>query len=174
MNMRALNGLRCNAPRFVALAGACCLAAALAACEGGSTTDHGGLNGTAGGSQTGGGTANNTGGGLPGPVGPGNLTTASASVARRLSRTELANVVRDVLGEDSGAANKFLSEDVYRPFDNDYTVQHASGALIESLEALATDIADRAMLPANRAKVVTCTPTGPGDAACLRSTIETI
>jgi Protein of unknown function (DUF1588)/Protein of unknown function (DUF1592)/Protein of unknown function (DUF1595)/Protein of unknown function (DUF1585)/Protein of unknown function (DUF1587) len=173
--MRALNELRCSAPHFVALAGACCLAASLAACEGGSTTNHG-VNGTAGGAQTGGGTANGTGGGsgLPGPVGPGNLSTASASVARRLSRVELSNVVRDVLGDDSGAANKFLSEDVYRPFDNDYTVQHASGALIESLEALATDIADRAMLPANRAKIVTCTPTGPGDAACLRTTIETI
>src|SRR5882724_6231 len=176
MNMRALNGLRCSAPRFVVLAGACSLAASLAACTGGGSSTHNGGNGSAGTLQTGGGSG--PGGGGPGVVtggsGPGNLTTASASVARRLSRTELANVVRDVLGDDTGAAEKFLSEDVYRPFDNDYTVQHASGALIESLEALASDIADRVMLPANRAKIVTCTPTGPGDAACLRSTIETL
>src|SRR5207253_103581 len=102
---------------------------------------------------------------VTGGAGPGNLTTASASVARRLSRAELANVVRDVLGDDTGAAEKFLSEDVYRPFDNDYTVQHASGALIESLEALATDIADRVMLqdPEVPYRIETGTSTGqPG------------
>ncbi len=109
-----------------------------------------------------------------GNVGPGNLSSASASVARRLSRTELTNVVRDVLGDESGAAAKYLAEDVYRPFDNDYTVQQASRALIESLEAMATDIADRAILPTNRGKVVPCMPSGPGDAACLRSTIESV
>ena len=92
------------------------------------------------------------------------MTTASASVARRLSRTELANVLRDVLADDSGATGKFLAEDVYRPFDNDYMEQKASSALIESLEALASDVATRAILPENRAKVVPCTPTGPGGA----------
>jgi hypothetical protein len=107
-------------------------------------------------------------------TGPGKLSTASASVARRLSRTELSNLVRDALGDDSGAPAKFLSEDQYRPFDNDYTVQNASGALIESLEATANEIAARAVLPENRGKIVPCTPTGPGDAACLRSTIENV
>jgi len=82
--------------------------------------------------------------------------------------------VRDVLADESSAPAKFLSEDQYRPFDNDYTVQSASSALIESLEATANDIAARAVLPANRGRIVPCTPTGPGDAACLRSTIESI
>jgi hypothetical protein len=91
-----------------------------------------------------------------------------------LSRTELTNLVRDVLGDDSGSTAKFLAEDQYGPFDNDYTLQHASGALIESLEAMADDVADRAVSAANRAKIVPCTPTGPGDAACLRRTIETV
>jgi hypothetical protein len=95
-------------------------------------------------------------------------------VARRLSRTELLNVVRDVLGDDSGAPAKYLAEDEYRPFDNDYTVQRASRALIESLEAAAVDVANRATLPENRAKTVPCTPTGPGDAACLKTFIETV
>ncbi|HYP91071.1 MAG TPA: DUF1588 domain-containing protein, partial [Polyangiaceae bacterium] len=62
----------------------------------------------------------------------------------------------------------------YRPFDNDYTVQSASRALIESLEATAEDIAARAILPNNRGKLVPCQPTGPGDAACLRQTIESV
>ena len=95
-------------------------------------------------------------------------------MARRLSRTELSNVVRDVLGDDTGTAATYLADDEYRPFDNDYTVQRASSALIESLEALAGDIARRAVSPENRGKVVPCTPTGPDDAVCLRTFIETV
>jgi hypothetical protein len=170
MNMHALNGLKCSAPRFVAFALACGVSASLAACGTDSSNGH---NPGAAGSQASGGSGVGPGGGN-GPVGPGNLATASASVARRLSRTELTNLVRDVLGDDSGAAAKYLAEDVYRPFDNDYTVQQASSALIESLEATATDIADRAVSATNRAKVVPCTPAGPDDAACLRKTIETV
>jgi len=168
--MHALNGLKCSAPRFLAWVGACCFAVSLTACEGGSSTPGAKSNGSAG-SSSAGGNGNGTGGGS---VGPGNLSTASASVARRLSRTELTNLVRDVFGDDSGSPAKFLAEDQYGPFDNDYTLQHASGALIESLEAMADDVADRAVSAANRAKVVPCTPTGPGDAACLRRTIETV
>src|SRR5688572_10411141 len=149
MGMRALNGLRCSAPRFVALASACWLAATLAACGGGSDLPH---SGSAGSGGAPGGAGN--GSGAVGNVGPGNLKTASASVARRLSRTEYSNVMRDVLGDSTSAINKYLSEDEYRPFDNDYTVQAASRALIESLEAAADDIAARAVLPENRAKTV--------------------
>ncbi len=165
--MHALNGLKCAFPRFVGLASVCCVTAVLAGCGTDSSAAGSHANG---GSQNGGGSS----AGGSGPVGPGNLSTASASVARRLSRAELASVLRDVLGDDVGAANKFLNDDVYRPFDNDYTVQAASRALIESLEALADDVAARAILPANRGKVVPCTPTGPGDTACLKSTIESV
>jgi len=154
---------------------ACALSLSMVACNGGSSsasTDSGagGESANGGNAQTGGGSAQ-TGGSS---TGPGKLSTASATVARRLSRTELSNLVRDVLGDESSAPAKFLSEDQYRPFDNDYTVQSASSALIESLEATANDIAARAVLPANRGRIVPCTPTGPGDAACLRSTIESI
>jgi len=165
--MHALIGHRCSV-----LIVASALSLALAACEGGAssaaTNGAGNASAHGGNSQTGGGSAQ---GGESG-VGPGRLSTASASVARRLSRTELSNLVRDALGDDGSAAAKFLSEDQYRPFDNDYTVQGASSALIESLEATANDIAARAVLPANRNRIVPCTPTGPGDTACLRSTIE--
>ena len=170
--MHAPHGLRCSAPRFVALAGACGFAISLAACDA-----ETGVNGP--GSATGGTTQGSAGSGTgPGSggstVGPGNLTTASASVARRLTRTELSNMLRDVLGDDGSAIAKYLSDDEYRPFDNDYTVQRASRALIESLEATATEVAARALLPENRAQVVPCTPTGPGDAQCLRATIESV
>lgn len=170
MGMRALNGLRCSAPRFVALASACSLAATLVACGGGSSADNDGSASGSGGVPGGGG----SGSGAVGNVGPGNLKTASASVARRLSRSEYSNVMRDVLGDSTGAINKYLSEDEYRPFDNDYTVQAASRALIESLEAAADDIAARAVLAENRANTVPCTPSGPGDVACFRTIIETL
>lgn len=167
--MHALSGYGCSA-----LLIACGLSLSMSACGGGASsasTDGAGNASAHGGSgQTGGGSGQ-TGGGS---AGPGKLSTASASVARRLSRAELSNLVRDALGDDSSAAAKFLNEDEYRPFDNDYTVQNASSALIESLEATATDIAARAVLPENRGKIVPCTPTGPGDAACLRSTIESV
>jgi len=169
--MRAQNGL--SVPRVIGLASACALAVALAAC--GSSTAAGGNAGTAGGVQSGG--ATGTGGGSGdsgGPGGPGNLSTASASVARRLSRSELTNLAKDALGDDGVATLKYLAEDEYGPFDNDYALQKASLALIESLEAAADDIAARAVLPANRGKVVPCNPTGPGDASCLRSTIESV
>ena len=168
--MHALNGLRCRAPRFASWASVCCVAASLIGCGTDTSSPGGNANG-AGSTQTDGGNGPGAGGGNSGP---GNLTTASASVARRLSRAELTSVVRDVLGDDTGAPAKFLNDDVYRPFDNDYTVQAASRALIESLEAMADDVAARAVLPANRAKIVPCTPTGPGDTACLKSTIESI
>jgi hypothetical protein len=157
-------------PRFVGLAGACGLALSLAACEGESTVQSGNT-GTGGTTQ---GTAGSGPGSGGSAVGPGNLTTASASVARRLTRSEFAHLVRDVLGDDGVAVARFLADDEYKPFDNDYTVQRASRALIESLEATAEEIAALAVTPENRGKVVPCTPTGAGDAQCLRATIEQV
>ena len=100
--------------------------------------------------------------------------TASASVARRLSRTEIDATVRDLLGDTTNPAGRFLAEDEFTPFDNDYTRQNPSAALIDSLEATAGDIAARVLAPATRSRIVTCTPTGPGDAACFRQVIETV
>jgi hypothetical protein len=99
---------------------------------------------------------------------------ASESVGRRLSQAELDNTVRDIFG-DTTRPSKLLLEDEYAPYDNDYTLQQASRALIDSLEAFAEDVAKRAVSdPAQRAKIVPCTPTGPGDTACFKQTIETL
>ncbi|HEY8944765.1 MAG TPA: DUF1592 domain-containing protein, partial [Polyangiaceae bacterium] len=128
-----------------------------------------------------------TAGGLPGAVsGRGGATGASGatgqggpaafeSVARRLSRTELNNVLADVLGDSTNPANQFLLEDEYAPYDNDYTLQSASQALIDGLNAFAEDVARRALAdPARRAALVPCSPTGPGDASCFRQVIESV
>ena len=79
-------------------------------------------------SSTGGGPKTGSGGTMsPGSDGGELSIIASASVARRLTRAELDNTVRDLLGDNTAPAAKFLIEDEYRPFDNDYTAQAASG-----------------------------------------------
>ena len=94
---------------------------------------------------------------------------AMESGARRLSQAELDNTLRDLLGEDTAPAARLLNEDEFRPFDNDYTIQQASDALITSLEVLADEVAERAVAdPARRAALVPCTPSGPGDGQCFR------
>jgi hypothetical protein len=118
-----------------------------------------------------------------GPSGGGNgagasgagTFVASESVARRLSQAELDNTVRDVFGDESHPATRFLSEEEYAPYDNDYTLQQASKTLIESLDALAEDVATRLMADAAvRAKLVPCTPSGPGDADCFREVVSSL
>ena len=93
--------------------------------------------------------------------------------ARRLSQAELDNTLRDLLGEDSAPAARLLNEDEFRPFDNDYTIQQASDALITSLEVLADEVAERVTSdPARRAVLVPCTPASAGDEACFRTFLE--
>src|SRR4051812_1350679 len=63
--------------------------------------------------------------------------------ARRLSRNEYDNTVRDLLLDDSRSGFAKLPEDVNDPFDNDYTTQQPSGVLVESAETLASEAATR-------------------------------
>jgi hypothetical protein len=134
------------------------------------SADGGGLgpNGSGGaGAGRGGGPGGNAGSG----AGAGVL--AAESVARRLSRAELDNTLRDLLGDDSAPASQLLTEDAFTPYDNDYTSQTASGALIDSLELLASDVAARVVGDsALRARLVPCTPSSAGDEACFRSVVE--
>jgi Protein of unknown function (DUF1592)/Protein of unknown function (DUF1588)/Protein of unknown function (DUF1595)/Protein of unknown function (DUF1585)/Protein of unknown function (DUF1587) len=98
---------------------------------------------------------------------------ASASEARRLSRTELDNTLRDLLGDSTAPASKMLSEDRFTPFDNDYTTQRASGALVDSLELLARAVATRALAnTTQRSQVVPCMPASNGDQACFERTVR--
>lgn len=93
---------------------------------------------------------------------------------RRLSRVELDATVRDLLGDDSARARRLLPPDATDPFDNDYRLQLASGALVEAAEALATELSEVALIdPLTRARLLPCQPTGAADAACLRAFIET-
>ena len=76
---------------------------------------------------------------------------------RRLSQAELDNTLFDLLGETTSPASRLLNEDEFRPFDNDYTIQQASDALITSLELLAEQVArDTVADPDRRAAVRYC------------------
>lgn len=95
------------------------------------------------------------------------------SMARRMTPVELDNTIRDLLFDDSISAMTYVSESEYTPFDNNYAFQDASGALIESLEVYARDIAQGLINdPLRRDMVVPCTPTGPDDATCFRAFVE--
>jgi len=98
---------------------------------------------------------------------------AVESGVRRLSQAELDNTLRDLLGEDTAPASRLLNEDEFRPFDNDYTIQQASDALITSLEALADEVAARAVGDAaRRGALVPCVPADPSDAECFREFLD--
>lgn len=161
------------------------LAIALLACSGkiepGGDTAHPGRGGAQGdGSAASAGSGSGADGGVDAPGGGtggssagGAAFVASASVARRLSRAEFDNSVRDLLGDDTHPATRLLSEELYSPYDNDYAAQTASGALIDSLEALATDVAGRVIADASmRARIVTCTPKSAGDVDCFREIVS--
>ncbi len=159
----------------------CCAAACWIGCSGaieGDDGSNGSPNGSpSGASGTDGVAGGFSGNGASGSSGDGGVTggsfLASDSVARRLSRAEFDNTVRDLLGDDTRPATRLLAEDLYAPYDNDYRTQTASGALIDSLEGLAADVATRAVsTPELRARLVPCTPTGPGDAACFAEVAE--
>ncbi|MFT3709845.1 MAG: DUF1592 domain-containing protein [Archangium sp.] len=97
----------------------------------------------------------------------------SVSGLRRLTRVELDQSLRDNMGDSSRRAARLLAPEPTDPFDNDYRQQIASGALIDSIEALAVELSDAALMDAQRrAALLPCTPTGPSDAACLRAFVQ--
>ncbi|HET6583289.1 MAG TPA: DUF1592 domain-containing protein [Nannocystaceae bacterium] len=89
---------------------------------------------------------------------------------RRLTADEYDNTLRDLLLDDTRASQLVLPEDLRTPFDNDYTLQEPSLALIEGADLLAADAASRLIAdPAKRDAVVGCVPSGPADEACFSS-----
>jgi len=101
------------------------------ACSGATTTtgDTSG-NGAAGGRTT-----------APDPL-PGAI--APVSLVRRLSQAELDNTLEDLLGDSTHPAQKFLVEDEFRPYDNDYTVQSPSRSFTDAVREMSRDVARRA------------------------------
>lgn len=95
------------------------------------------------------------------------------SGARRLTAIEYRTTVYDLVGVDVADADLVLPTDDRLPFDNDYTKQISSQALIDGADLLAGEVA--AIVVADdtlRANVVPCTPSGPDDDACFRDFVE--
>jgi Protein of unknown function (DUF1588)/Protein of unknown function (DUF1592)/Protein of unknown function (DUF1595)/Protein of unknown function (DUF1587)/Protein of unknown function (DUF1585) len=89
---------------------------------------------------------------------------------RRLSIAEYTQTIVDLLGMTPEQVQELLPADTLTPFDNDFTTQTASEALIKGLELIAGDIADTVVAdPQLRAAIVPCDPSGPDDAACFRA-----
>jgi hypothetical protein len=96
--------------------------------------------------------------------------TAWSTGARRLSRLEYDNALRDLVGDTTRPAWNTLPEDTYTPFDNDYTTQNPSGALVDGADAIADKAVAAALAdPTRRSLIVPCTATGPNDTDCFRA-----
>ncbi len=117
--------------------------------------------------------------GTPGYVGPGSTGGGPASApisygigveaARRLTPTEFDATVFSLVGDTQSNSTATLPAALKNPFDNDYTLQEPSQALIEGAEALATDIATRLVADTTRRnQLVGCTPASANDTACFR------
>jgi len=99
---------------------------------------------------------------------PEDVNTVGFSGMRRLTANEYDNTVRDLLLGDEAQAELLLPNDPLTPFDNAYTAQIASQALIEGADLLAADAANRLLEePARRDMVVGCVPASPGDEQCM-------
>jgi hypothetical protein len=93
---------------------------------------------------------------------------------RRLTRVELDATLRDLVGEPNPLARTLLPPDPTDPFDNDYRQQLASTTLVDSLEALAQQAAERTVADMSRkGRVLPCMPTGANDATCYRLFVRT-
>ncbi len=98
----------------------------------------------------------------------------AVSGLRRLTAGEYVATVQDLVGFVPAGVRETLPIDPLLPFDNDFTGQKASEALIVGADLLAGDIATAVVAdPLLRDAVVGCKPTGPSDEACFRSFLAT-
>lgn len=106
-------------------------------------------------------------------VDEGPLRDVAVSGLRRLTAQEYAASVNDLVGFIPDSVRETLPVDQLVPFDNDFTRQTASEALIQGADLLAGDIAEAVVAdPAIRDKVVGCSPADAADAACFRSFLQ--
>lgn len=110
----------------------------------------------------------------PGEVVTENRVITASQAARvelrRLTQSEFNEAVFELLGEDRPSTVALLPADPRTPFDNDYTHQAASQALVEGLELLVLEIAERLVADSKRRDaVIGCVPEGPGDTDCFRT-----
>ncbi len=123
--------------------------------SGGPSGGPSGEPGTGGTSDTGGGED----GGIP----------AGIAGMRRLTAAEYDSTLSELLGMGVNDAQSLLPEDVRSPFDNDFTNQNPSKALIEAVDFLAQEAAAALVADIDaRSALVGCTPSDSGDVGCMK------
>lgn len=101
--------------------------------------------------------------------------TVGATGLRRLSRDELRRSLEAVLGPLPDPLFDGIPLEAETPFDNDYTTQTSSSTLVDGMYALADGVASTILADdALRDALLGCTPSGPGDDACLRALAATL
>jgi hypothetical protein len=91
----------------------------------------------------------------------------------RLSREEYRATLRSLLGVDVASDVELIPADSFTPFDNDYTLQVPSKALVDGLKAVAERALEKTLADqALRSKLVGCSPTGAADTQCLTDFIR--
>lgn len=89
----------------------------------------------------------------------------------RLTQVEINHSLRDVLGDSNNTASTLLSEDEFSPFDNNAGRQLVSPSLIDSVHALAQDVAARVAYDSTKRSVwMPCAPAAADDAECFDAT----
>ena len=134
-----------------------------AGCTGSVSTDG------PGGTETGPGSSVPVGTPIPGSqVSNQGATAFGPTAIRRLSATEVRNSIEDALGIEVSDLLGILPVDEQTPFDNDYSTQTISPALITGFDSLGKQAGERFVeVPAARDAVAGCSPSGPGDQVCF-------
>jgi hypothetical protein len=109
----------------------------------------------------------------PGVGAAAGMLGLGANSITRLSREEYRSTLRSLLGVDVASDVELLPADSFTPFDNDYTLQVPSKALVDGLKAVAERALDKALAdPALRSRLVGCAPSAPNDTPCLSDFIR--
>jgi hypothetical protein len=112
------------------------------------------------------------------PPPPSNDNVFFKSAVRRLTKTELRQTILDLTGLDLATEIAKFPEDYAEAndvfaFDNRYTLQQPSAALIEAAKNLADAVAAKIQAdPAAARRLVGCTPKAAVDDACLRTFVQ--
>ncbi|OQW46421.1 MAG: hypothetical protein A4S09_05475 [Proteobacteria bacterium SG_bin7] len=95
-----------------------------------------------------------------------------ATGLRRLTVEEANLTILRIFKDTTGPATKFIPEDDYGPFDNDYRTQENSEVFVRGAEFLAIDVSRRLIADTARLNsILSCTTK---DAACFTKFVQTI
>jgi hypothetical protein len=124
------------------------------------------------GSTATGGTGTGTGAGTGGSTGGGPIIAEPNRVTiKRLNQDEYDNTVHDLVGTATQPARIFLSDTQMHAFDNNGDLLSLTPTRVDQYFKAAEALADEAMKPPLRAKILACDP-ATGD-ACLRTFVTT-